>query len=101
MIERDLFTAYPASRKLGHRIYEVPLQLNAGTLYVQVRLGMNFPNEAPSILVAAKVMHPMIEPASMEIMYPEKAAWHSNLHIIEIIKRIHSEFAYNPPQAAA
>ena len=101
IIERDLFAAYPSSRKLGHRIYEVPLQLNVGVLYIQVRLGQNFPNQAPSILVAAKVVHPMIESSTMEILYPEKSSWDGRIHIVEIIKRIHNEFAYNPPQPAA
>ena len=90
---RSVFNIVPQ----GPNQYDVGLPLPLGTLFVRIKFQNNFPNTAPTILVAALVAHPLIVNENV-IDYPERKVWNAKISVVSVLQNIHRSFSANPPK---
>mmetsp|Transcript_12689 Transcript_12689/g.18516 ORF Transcript_12689/g.18516 Transcript_12689/m.18516 type:complete len:274 (-) Transcript_12689:716-1537(-) len=78
-------------------LIEVKLQLPPGPLFIEIKLGSNFPSQPPEIYVASLVTHPLVG-EKQAINYKEKFCWSPNIPILQVVQNIYYSFYSNPPK---
>lgn len=90
---------YRDIRQLRAGVYEFPIDLQGGRLFLQIHIPREFPNLPPMLFVSSPVKHQLIG-AGQRILYREERHWVPTMPIFEVVRGIHSEFTRSPPKLA-
>mmetsp|Transcript_30074 Transcript_30074/g.53316 ORF Transcript_30074/g.53316 Transcript_30074/m.53316 type:complete len:279 (-) Transcript_30074:2566-3402(-) len=90
---------YRDIRQLRPGVYEFPIDISGGRLFLQIHIPREFPMLPPMIFVSSPVKHELIG-AGQRVLYHEEKYWVPTMPIFEVIRNIHTEFNRTPPRLA-
>ncbi|KAJ3215110.1 Vacuolar protein sorting-associated protein 37A [Dinochytrium kinnereticum] len=78
-------------------LYEVPIHLSGGPIFLHITLPNTFPDLPPTITVKPNVVHPWIGPNSHITGHEKLKKWNQHMSLAKIVQEIVQEFVARNP----